>query len=185
MAVGQCFLGREQILGRDEGFVAQQAAEGLDFLLGPIGEVGQGALAGFVGFGSALAEADGGRGVAVGDGFDVHGSYYAHILTIVKANMLITWAHFHRGKFGLWSNKSETYRIIWPDFFWNFGLEEASRKNHGKPPARRSGAWSGGYCAIWLPTCENTLLALPTISLTVPITITRITASITAYSATS
>ena len=36
--------------------------------------------------------------------------------------MLITWEHFHRVKFGLRSNKSETYRRIWPDFFWNFGL---------------------------------------------------------------
>ena len=122
MAVGQSFLGSEQILGRDEGFVAQQAAEGLDFFLGPIGEVGQGALAGFVAFAPALAEEDGGRGVAVGDGFDVHGSYYAHLLIIVKHYMLFTWEHFHRVKLGLRSNKSETYRRIWPDFFWNFGL---------------------------------------------------------------
>src|SRR5450755_3960495 len=122
MAVGQSFLGSEQILGRDEGFVAQQAAESLDFFLGPIGEVGQGALAGFVAFAPALAEEDGGRGVAVGDGFDVHGSYYAHLLTIVKDYVLLTWEHFHRGKFDLRSNKSETYRRIWPDFFWNFGL---------------------------------------------------------------
>ena len=123
MAVGQSFLGSEQILGRDEGFVAQQAAEGLDFFLGPIGEVGQGALAGFVAFAPALAEEDGGRGVAVGDGFDVHGSYYAHLLIIVKDYMSITWEHFHRVKLGLRSNKSETYRRIWSDFFWNFGLE--------------------------------------------------------------
>src|ERR1700722_9926987 len=122
MAVGQSFLGSEQILGRDEGFVAQQAAEGLDFFLGPIGEVGQGALAGFVAFAPALAEEDGGRGVAVGDGFDVHGSYYAQLLIIVNENMLITWEHFHRVRFDLRSNKSETYRRIWPDFFWNFGL---------------------------------------------------------------
>ena len=71
MAGGQCFLGSGQIVGRDQGFVAQQAAEGLDFFLGPIGEVGQGALAGFVAFPPALAEEDGGRGVAVGDGFDI------------------------------------------------------------------------------------------------------------------
>ena len=36
-----------------------------------------------------------------------------------------------------------------------------------------------------LPTLENTLLALEPISRTVPTTITRITASITAYSAIS
>src|SRR5580692_4969012 len=129
MAVGQSFLGSEQILGRDEGFVAQQAAEGLDFFLGPIGEVGQGALAGFVAFAPALAEEDGGRGVAVGDGFDVHGSYYARLLIIVKDHMLLTWEHFHGAKFGLRSNKSETYRRIWPDFFWNFGLGPSAEQS--------------------------------------------------------
>jgi hypothetical protein len=42
------------------------------------------------------------------------------------------------------------------------------------------------YCdCIELPTCEKTLLALLPINLTVPITMTRITASMTAYSATS
>src|SRR3984893_391268 len=113
MAVGQRFSARRQILRRDEGFVAQQSAEGLDFFLGPIGEVGQGALAGFVAFPPALAEEDGGRGVAVGDGFDVHGIYYAHLVIIVKENVLVTWEHFHYAKFGLRSNKSETYLRIW------------------------------------------------------------------------
>jgi len=41
------------------------------------------------------------------------------------------------------------------------------------------------YWVIWLATCENTLLALPPIGRMVPITITKITASITAYSAMS
>src|ERR1700726_778368 len=41
------------------------------------------------------------------------------------------------------------------------------------------------YWAIWLATAENTLFALPPIRRTVPITITSITASITAYSAMS
>jgi hypothetical protein len=38
---------------------------------------------------------------------------------------------------------------------------------------------------IALPTCENTLLALEPISRTVPTTMTRITANMTEYSATS
>jgi hypothetical protein len=38
---------------------------------------------------------------------------------------------------------------------------------------------------IWLPTCENTLLAFAPISRTVLATMTRTTASMTAYSATS
>src|SRR5216684_2723568 len=42
-----------------------------------------------------------------------------------------------------------------------------------------------GYWATWLATDENTLFALPPMRRTVPITITSITASITAYSAMS
>src|SRR5271155_2994187 len=41
------------------------------------------------------------------------------------------------------------------------------------------------YCPMELATDENTLLALPPIRRMVPTTITRITASMTAYSATS
>ena len=41
------------------------------------------------------------------------------------------------------------------------------------------------YYWIALPTCENTVLAFVPIKRTVPITITRITASMTAYSAMS
>jgi hypothetical protein len=130
MAVGQSFSRSEQILGRDEGFVAQQAAEGLDFFLGPMGEVGQGALAGFVAFASALAEEDGGRGVAVGDGLDVHGSHYAHLMFTVKTRLLITWEHFHRDKFDLRSNKSETYLSSWADLLWNFGLRSLTQNIH-------------------------------------------------------
>ena len=54
-------------------------------------------------------------------------------------------------------------------------------------PVRPNGAVQQVYCAdvTLLATCENTLLALLPISRTVPITMTRITASITAYSATS
>src|ERR1700730_11710617 len=44
---------------------------------------------------------------------------------------------------------------------------------------------AAAYWAIWLATDENTLFALPPIRRTVPITITSITASITAYSAMS
>jgi hypothetical protein len=46
-------------------------------------------------------------------------------------------------------------------------------------------AQQGYYVPNELATCEKTLLDLPPISFTVPITITRITASMTAYSATS
>jgi hypothetical protein len=35
----------------------------------------------------AFAEEEGGRGVAVGNGFDVHGSYYSQIVATVKHNI--------------------------------------------------------------------------------------------------
>jgi len=57
MAVGKGLLGGEQILRRDQGLVAQQAAEELDLFRWPIGEIGQGALVGFVAFASHLAVA--------------------------------------------------------------------------------------------------------------------------------
>src|SRR6202521_3433345 len=44
---------------------------------------------------------------------------------------------------------------------------------------------AAAYRAIWLASDENTLFALPPIRRTVPITISSITASITAYSAMS
>ena len=62
----------------------QQATEGLDFFLGPMGEIGEGALAGFVAFAPAFAEEDGGRGVTVGDGFDIHGTDYAYYLYFAR-----------------------------------------------------------------------------------------------------
>src|SRR5216683_2115311 len=54
-----------------ESFVAQQAAQGFDFVWGPVGEVGQSALAGFAAFAPAFAEEDGGGRVAIGDGMPV------------------------------------------------------------------------------------------------------------------
>ena len=73
MAVRESLVGAEQILRGDEGLVLQEAAEGFDFLFGPMGEVGQGAFEGLRAFAPTFAEEDGGRGVAIGHGLDVHG----------------------------------------------------------------------------------------------------------------
>ena len=88
MAVGQGLSGGEQIVGGDQGFVAQQAAEGLDFLRRPGGKVGQGALTGFVALAPALAEEDGGRGVAVGDDGDIHANVISQQPAYVKHNYI-------------------------------------------------------------------------------------------------
>ena len=88
MAVRQGLGGGKQIVGRDQGFVAQQATEALDFLWRPGGKVGQGALAGFVALAPAFAEEDGGRGVAVGDDGDVHANVISQQPAYVKHNYI-------------------------------------------------------------------------------------------------
>src|ERR1700690_1583055 len=67
-------------------------------------------------------------------------------------------------------------------------MQGARGRRHRKPfPYQREQQWPAppDYCEIVLATCENTVLALVPIRRTVPITITRMTASITAYSAMS
>jgi hypothetical protein len=126
MAVRKGFLRGEQILGRDQALVAQQAAEGFDFLLGPSGEIGQGALAGFVPFAPGFAEEDGGRGVAVGDDIDVHGYRKPQIIHDVKTIILYTWVHIHY--------QTPTHLQVFQElilesglcYCWNFGLNPAA-----------------------------------------------------------
>jgi hypothetical protein len=58
--------------------ITEEATQGLDSRLRPVGAIGQGALAGLRALAPALAEEDGGRAVAVGDGFDVQGTYCSY-----------------------------------------------------------------------------------------------------------
>jgi hypothetical protein len=64
----------------------QEAAEGLDLVLGPMREIGERTLVGLFALAPAFAEEDGGRGVAVGDDLDVHGIYYAYYIMHIKDN---------------------------------------------------------------------------------------------------
>jgi hypothetical protein len=89
VAVRESLVGAEQILRGDQGFVLQETAEGFDFLFGPMGEVGQGALMGNRAFAPAFAEEDSGRGVAIGDCVDVHGSIIHKIFATYKPNYIV------------------------------------------------------------------------------------------------
>jgi hypothetical protein len=89
VAVGKGLLGGEELLGRDQGFVAQQSPQGFDLLRRPMGKIGQGPLDGLLAFAPTLAQEDGGRGVAIGDSFDIHGTDYAHSSPHVKKKMNI------------------------------------------------------------------------------------------------
>lgn len=86
MAMREAANRREEVAGTDERLVAQQPAQGINLVLRPVGEVGQGAFADLLALAPAFAEQDGGRGGAVGNGFDVHGNTYS-------INILICQAH--------------------------------------------------------------------------------------------
>jgi hypothetical protein len=58
--------------GTEGSGALQDGAQGIDFGWGPVGEIGDGAVVDLAVFAEAFAEEDGGRGVAIGDGGDVH-----------------------------------------------------------------------------------------------------------------
>ena len=78
VAVRKSLASGEEILWRDEGLVPKQSPRGLDLLRRPVREIRQSTLQGLFAFPPTFTEEDGERGVTIGDGFDVHGSHYAH-----------------------------------------------------------------------------------------------------------
>src|SRR5437870_13387878 len=58
--------------------IPKKPPQGFNLVLGPVGEVGQRALAGFLAFPPSFAQQDGRWRIAVGDDFDIHGSYYSY-----------------------------------------------------------------------------------------------------------
>ena len=73
VAVRQGAFNDEELVGMDQGFVFEHAPEALDLVLGPMGEIGQGAFMDLFTLTAAFAQEDGGGRVAVGDGFDYMG----------------------------------------------------------------------------------------------------------------
>jgi hypothetical protein len=63
----------ESIGEGDKGIAFEDPTERVDLGGGPGGEVGEGAFDDLAAAAKALAEEDGGRRVAVGDGFNIHG----------------------------------------------------------------------------------------------------------------
>ena len=66
--------------------LARYLAEGLDLLRRPMGEIGEGAVVDFAVLAEALAEKDGGRGVAVGDDGHVHVDIIRQLSLQIKSN---------------------------------------------------------------------------------------------------
>src|SRR5437870_2327264 len=64
--------------------IPKKPPQGFNLVLGPVGEVGQRALAGFLAFPPSFAQQDGRWRIAVGDDFDIHGSYYSYRYLYVK-----------------------------------------------------------------------------------------------------
>ena len=71
----------------------QSAAQGFDAGRGPVGEIGEGALANARALANTFAEEDGGRGVAIGDSIDVQGMISMH--TINNGKAIVKYLHGH------------------------------------------------------------------------------------------
>ena len=74
VAVGRRAFDGEGRFGGDQTLALEHSAQGIDLLRGPVGEVGQGLLAHSRALAPAFSQQDRGAGVAVGDGFDIHGN---------------------------------------------------------------------------------------------------------------
>jgi hypothetical protein len=62
------------LLASNQIFAFQEAAQEIDLSAGPGGDIGEGALVDLGADPNGFAEENGRRGVAIGDGLDVHGS---------------------------------------------------------------------------------------------------------------
>src|SRR5262249_48421585 len=76
--------------GGSEGgeVAAEHGAQGVYLGWGPVGEIGEGPLAGAEAFAPALAQEDGGARVAVGDRLDIHGHMIA--LSALTVRLFVT-----------------------------------------------------------------------------------------------
>jgi hypothetical protein len=74
MAVRERAENLEGTVDGDKGLAFEEAAEGVDLSGGPGGEIGECAFVDFGAIADGLAEEDGGRGVAVRDGLNIHGT---------------------------------------------------------------------------------------------------------------
>ena len=85
------------------GAPLEQDAQSLDESGRPAGEVGEGALLDLAALAIGLAEQDGGRGGAVGHGFDVHGYIMQPMKpeTLLQINCLARMSAGNQGNFSL------------------------------------------------------------------------------------
>src|SRR5213592_4469801 len=91
MSVGKGALDGDQFLHADQALIGQHAAEGLDPLLRPIGEVGHSALDHALPLATSLPEQNRGTRAAVGHALDVHGNY----LNAISLKMQVISADTH------------------------------------------------------------------------------------------
>ena len=76
--------GRLRMISKSGGSVgdlsaAEQLAEAVDDVGGPLSQVGQCSLADLACLAEGFSQEEAGRGVAIGDGFDVHGHHSASL----------------------------------------------------------------------------------------------------------
>jgi hypothetical protein len=87
MAVGKRAKDLKGLLAGDQILPLQEAAQEIDLGGRPGGEIGEGALVDLGADADGFAEEDSRRGVAIGDGLDVHGSMIQLLSQQYKTNL--------------------------------------------------------------------------------------------------
>ena len=94
MAMGEGAFNDEEFIGVDYRDVLEDETKSFDLVLGAVGEVGDGAFGNAFAFTPAFAQEDGGAGVSVGDGVDLHGNYYRTYSSPIQHDRhYITWEY--------------------------------------------------------------------------------------------
>ncbi len=95
VAMRQRAFDRQSLLaGGNDDAALQDAAQALDMVCRPVRQIEQRALADALAVPIALAQEDGGRRPAVGDGLDIHGGMISQPPQKSMIMMTITWVHF-------------------------------------------------------------------------------------------
>jgi hypothetical protein len=78
----------------DDRVSLEDCGQGLDFVLRPVAEVGDGAFFDLAVLAPALAQQNGGSGASVGHGLDVHGNHISRLVVLVKGMVTIYMGTF-------------------------------------------------------------------------------------------
>ncbi len=115
--------------GRERDAALEQDAEPLDEIVGPLGQVGEGAFLDLAVFAEGLAQKDGGRGVPVGHAFDIHGYFSNDYDELWQVDISFnTWVRQTPRQPRRNTRLPMSYSVRRPGFRWKLGVKPNFRR---------------------------------------------------------